>query len=170
MEAKTKNIIIGVSFSVVILILIGIIVFMIIDFNTIKGDKSKAKNAIIGRDEAIIRIGNKDINIAKGERVGILQEDILNNEYIVKYNDEIGKIDREDVIYYDINKFVKNNKYSLMVDVSKFNIVGQENDDNPNRNFNDEKEFELFLLNKDIQYVYIRLRWKRMGRTRNMVL
>ena len=163
MSAKTKNIIIISIFSVIIIALILGIIFVIIDANTIKGDQNNAINAIICKDDVTLKIDNKDIVVSKGERVKILQEDILNNKYVIKYNDKITKIDRENVIYYDIDKFDKNNRYSLMADVSKFNIVGKENDENPNRNFVDEKEFELFILNNDIQYVYIRLGGRGWG-------
>ena len=163
MEPKTKNIIIISVFSVVVLFLILAIIFIVIDFNTIKGNFENGINAVVSKDNTIIKIGNDEIQISKGERVKILQEDILNGIYVVKYNDKVGKINSENAMFYDANKFDKNSKYSLMTDVSSFNIVGQETDENPNRNFKDEKDFEIFVLENDIQYVYIRLGGRGWG-------
>ena len=163
MEPKTKNIIIISAFSAIVLLLILAIIFIIIDSNTIKGNMDNAINAVVSKDNTIIKIGNKEIELSKGERVKILQEDVLNGIYVVKYEDKIGKIESKNVLYYDINKFDKNSKYSIMTDVSSFNIMDKNSEDTTDRNFKDEKDFEIFLLENDIQYVYIRLGGRGWG-------
>lgn len=160
MEHKTRYVIGIVALSVITIALIIALVLVIVYFNTVKGNIDNGINAIVCVDGTILKAGRKELILEKGKRVKILQDDILNNIYLVKCDDVIGKVPKESVVYY---KNSGNKKYSLMVDVSQFNIVGKESEENPNRNFNNEEEFGLFMIENNIDYAYIRLGGRGWG-------
>ena len=160
MEHKTKYIVSIVLLTVTVITLIVTIIALVINYNKITGDMNLAKNAIISKDSVVLKVNRDEIILGKGERVSILKDDIINNEYLIKYGENVGRIEKNDVSYFLLNE---NEREPLMLDVSQFNIVGKESEDNPNRNFKSEKDFELFIINNNIQYVYIRLGGRGWG-------
>ena len=160
MEHKKGYIIGIIILAIVVVGLILALTVVIINNSLIKGDTNNAIHAVISKENVILKSGWDEIVLQKGDRVGIIKEDIINNTYTIKYGDKTGEVSKEDVKYFE---FDEDERESLMLDVSQFNIVGKESEDNPNKNFKDEKEFELFILNNNIQYVYIRLGGRGWG-------
>lgn len=148
-----------IALIAVIIALSVSIVILIINQNKITGNMNLAINGVISKQSAILKIDDDEIILTKGDRVSILRDDIINNEYLVKYNENVGKINKEAVSYFVLNE---NEREPLMLDVSQFNIA-EKGETDPDRTFQDEKEFELFILNNDIQYVYIRLGGRGWG-------
>jgi len=147
---KQKKIII--TTAILLLVLILLIILWLINANQKDMDITNAIHGVVlEKDADFLYQKNKTVKLTKGEHVYILQDDILNNQYLVKYNDKIGKINKEFVKYYQWNQ---QEKYSIMCDVSEFNT---DND------FQSAKEFEVFLLNSSINYVYIRLGGRGWG-------
>ena len=159
MEHKTKYIVSIVLLMVITVLLSISVIALIINYNKITGNMDLAVNGIVSK-EAVLKVNREEVLLGKGERVSIIKDDIINNEYTVKYNEQVGRIEKNAVSYFILDSKERN---PLMLDVSQFNIVGKESEDNPNKNFKDEKEFELFILNNDIQYVYIRLGGRGWG-------
>ena len=145
--------------SIAVIALIVTIVILVINFNKITGNMDLAINGVISKQSTILKLDNDEIILAKGERVSILKDDIINNEYLVKYNESVGKVNKDAVSYFTRNE---NEREPLMLDVSQFNIA-EKGEKDLDRAFQDEKEFELFILNNDIQYVYIRLGGRGWG-------
>ena len=96
--------------------------------------------------------------LSKGEQVYILDQFESNNIewYKVKVNGKInGYVRAENVQYYK----ELNSEKSLVVDISQFNI---------NKNFENMKDFEVFLLKNNINYVYIRAGGRGYGAKGNL--
>ncbi|MBP3255125.1 MAG: phosphotransferase [Clostridia bacterium] len=159
MEHKTKYIISIVLLAITVILLTVSVVALIINYNKITGNMNLAKNGIIVK-EAVLKVNRDEVILGKGERVSIIKDDIINNEYTIKYNEQIGRIEKDAVSYFVLDS---KEREPLMLDVSQFNIAGKESEENPNKNFQNEKDFELFVLNNDIQYVYIRLGGRGWG-------
>lgn len=160
MEHK-KGFIIGIIIlAVMVVALLLALIAVIINNNIIKGDMNNSIHAVISEDNVILKSGFDEIALSKGERVEIIKEDILNKTYTIKYGDKVGEISKDNVKYFE---FSENERESLMLDVSQFNIAGKESEENPNKNFQNERDFELFILNNNIQYVYIRLGGRGWG-------
>lgn len=142
-----KKLLIIFSIIIGILLIIGIII--IIELNAEKNtDVSNTIHGIVINDETEFKtsFGQKKI-LEKGTNVYILEE-INNNEqskfYKVKVNNRVGKILTDNVGYFIYDD---ENNYALMSDVSEFNIEAQ---------FYKAEDYELFLLENSINYVYIR--------------
>ncbi len=91
-----------------------------------------------------------------GENVYIVDElkDDLNNEwYKIKAKNKVGYVLKDKVKYYEFNA---EEEYVLMSDVSKFNIQFE--------HFKNTEEYEVFLLNSNINYVYIRAGGRGYGK------
>ena len=163
MESKTKyKIGIGILIFIIMALIVGMLtmVYFMIEQNKIKGDFESAIPAVVSSEKAIIKIDKKEIELSKGDRISILKDDIINDTYLVKYNNEIGTIQKDKILFY---QFDKDDKYSLMLDVSRFNIAEAESEVDSSKVFQNEKDFELFILNNNIQYVYIRLGGRGWG-------
>ena len=141
-NSKITIIILSIIVGLLVLTIAGGITYYIIEKNTIKGNLDNAIHAIV-MDNTNMKIRNKQeqISISKGSRVSIIEDDILNNKYLIKYEDKIGTISKDAISYY---KYDNTSKYSLMLDVSQFNIVGNESAENPNRNFQNKEENPSF--------------------------
>ena len=123
MESKTKYKIGIVILIVIVIALIAsllISIYFMIEQSKVKGDFNSAIPAVISSEKAVFKIDKENIELSKNERVSILKDDYINNEYLVKYNDKIGSIEKNNISYY---KFDENDRYSLMLDVSRFNIA-----------------------------------------------
>ena len=144
---------------VIFLFFILLIIFLFIKGSKKEIDVTNSIHGIVNKDNTeFIYKKNKLEILSKGERVYIIEVDILNQKYKVKYEDKIGTINVSDVSSFEFNT---DEKYSLMLDVSEFNKAS---------NFPSEKEFELFILNHHINYVYIRLGGRGWGEKRKLVL
>ncbi|MBR3614078.1 MAG: hypothetical protein IKL55_02740 [Clostridia bacterium] len=87
-------------------------------------------------------------NLDLGQNVYIVDEfkaEDGKHWYKLKANDKVGYVEKE---YVDTFKFIEDDGYVLMSDVSKFNLI--------NKNFKSSGEYGAFLLKYDINYVYIR--------------
>lgn len=87
-----------------------------------------------------------DLNL--GQNVYIIEEIKDEDGKIwckVKANDKVGYVEKENL---DTFKFVEEDGYVLMSDVSKFNVIYE--------HFETPGEYGAFLLKYDINYVYIR--------------
>jgi len=94
---------------------------------------------------------NDKFTLKRGEHVYIIEE--KDNNYKVKYNNRVGEIKKENIVKYSLNE--KKN-YTLMADVSGFNFKGG--------TFKEIEDFELFMLEHNINYVYIRLGGRGYGK------
>ena len=152
---------------IVLLIIFGVIFFVykIVDYKINNIDISNSIHGIIVKDGASLyrkpKISKwkhiRDLNI--GENVYIVGEfaDEENNEwYKVKNRDKAGYVLKNEVDYF---KFSKENGNCLMSDVSKFNIQF--------KHFENAQDYEVFLLNSDINYVYIRAGGRGYGEEGN---
>ena len=165
MEEKTKfKIGIGILVSIVIALVICVVatIIIIINLKKVTGNFESAIPAVISSEKAILKVDKEELEILKGDRISILKDDIINNTYLVSYNEKIGTINKDLVKYYE---FDENDKYSLMLDVSRFNIAEIGSSGDSSKNFQNEKDFELFILENDIQYVYIRLGGRGWGQS-----
>ena len=165
MESKTKYKIGIVILIVIVIALIAsllISIYFMIEQSKVKGDFNSAIPAVISSEKAVFKIDKENIELSKNERVSILKDDYINNEYLVKYNDKIGTIEKNNISYY---KFDENDRYSLMLDVSRFNIAEKGKEGDSSKNFQNEKDFEQFILKNNIQYVYIRLGGRGWGQS-----
>lgn len=150
------KVIIGIIISV---LLLGMIYFimLLIEKNT---DISQATHAIVMKENTEIKgsFWMKEY-LSPGTNVYLLEEinenDIL--YYKVKWKNRIGKIKAEDIAFF---KFDDQNEYALMSDVSKFN---------KNSSFTTTEEYEFFLLNTSINYVYIRAGGRGYGKARKFL-
>lgn len=94
-----------------------------------------------------------------GENVYILETvlDKTNKEwYKIKAKDKVGYVLKNKVKYYEFSD--KDGKV-LMSDVSKFNVIY--------KHFNNSEEYAAFILNNNINYVYIRLGGRGYGEEGN---
>lgn len=157
----------------IILIAISIIVICIMIFYFINKkrlemekntDVSNSIHAITIDENAVLYKKAKEsklqkiFNIEEGTNAYILEETINNkNEkwYKVKCNDRIGYVLSENLDYF----MPSDNEYVLMSDVSKFNIQF--------KHFENTKDYQLFLIKNDINYVYIRAGGRGYGEEGN---
>ena len=96
----------------------------------------------------------KIFDVEEGTDTYILEKIVNNNEswYKVKCNDRIGYILEENLDYFKPS----NAEYVLMSDVSKFNVQF--------KSFETSKDYKLFLIKNDINYVYIRAGGRGYGK------
>jgi GH25 family lysozyme M1 (1,4-beta-N-acetylmuramidase) len=87
-------------------------------------------------------------NLEKGENAYIVDEVIDKNNqtwYKVKIKDRVGYVKKEYINYYE---FSNESGKTLMSDVSKFNVIY--------KHFESPEDYEVFILESNINYVYIR--------------
>lgn len=144
---RTRRIAIVISFAVLaILIIYGLIygITRLVERNT---NVSDAINAVVMSDgQQLSGSFFYSHELEKGANVYILDSFIENGEimYKVKYDNHVGTISSKNIKYFsnDITS-----EYALMSDVSHFDTY---------KNFENENDFEVFILENDFQYVYIR--------------
>lgn len=94
----------------------------------------------------------------KGDNVYILEELIGDKEikwYKVKYGNRVGYVVQESLDYFEPS----DEEFVLMSDVSKFNVQY--------KHFENTKEYQIFLIENNIQYVYIRAGGRGYGEKGN---
>ncbi len=136
--------------AIIIIILIAIITIVGIKNNKLKSQLKNAEHGITIKDNVVMykksNEKGKNRNLEIGTDIYILEEVTSKtgkNLYKIKANDNIGYIEKADV-----GTFKKSEeKKSLMVDVSKFNMQN---------NFKTIGEFKAFIINNNIKYVYIK--------------
>ena len=144
---RTRRIIIVISFAVLaILIIYGLIfgITRLVERNT---NVSDAINAVVMSDgQQLSGSFFYSHELEKGANVYILDSFIENGEimYKVKYDNHVGTISSKNIKYFSSDT---TSEYALMSDVSHFLT---------NNYFETENDFEVFLLENDFQYVYIR--------------
>lgn len=116
------------------------------------------ENAVLYRKPKISKWKHiRDLNI--GENVYIVEEfvDEENQEwYKVKNRNKAGYVLKEKVDFYEFSEETEN---VLMSDVSKFNIQFE--------HFSSSQDYEVFILNSNINYVYIRAGGRGYGEEGN---
>ncbi len=148
----------GFFIGVSILLLIFLICFII---HILKKETplnlDSAMRGIICEDNIILAYEKKNsLTLNTGDLVYILQDNYLSDTYTISYEGHVGDISKNKIQHYD---FHSNEKYSLMVDVSEFNMRD---------NFSTSGEFALFVINHGINYVYMRLGGRGYGEKGNM--
>ncbi len=144
---RTRRMIIVISFAVLaILIIYGLIfgITRLVERNT---NVSDAINAVVMSDgQQLSGSFFYSHELEKGSNVYILDSFIENGEimYKVKYDNHVGTISSKNIKYFSSDT---TSEYALMSDVSHFDTY---------KNFENENDFEVFLLENDFQYVYIR--------------
>lgn len=153
-----------------IIIVIGALSIVLIILNItksyIKKQQEKLENCIhaivMEEDTKLYKNANNQSkvleNLRLGDRIYILKEysqEDGTNWYKVKFEDKNGYILQEDVDYYKQSK----DEMVLMSDVSKFNIQYE--------TIKDKNDYQRFLVQNDIQYVYIRAGGRGYGKEGN---
>jgi len=95
------------------------------------------------------------IELKRGTNVEITNTD-LEGTFEVIYNEQKGSINKSDLLYYTYNV---TDDYSLVCDVSAFNH---------NREYYTSGDFELYILENDINYAIIRLGGRGYGKNGTM--
>lgn len=156
-----KEKIIVVIIVLLFIILITTLVLIRLEEKRNNVDISNAIHGVIIEENVIFYrkpIESKWRDIRKfelGEFVFILETvvDEKNEEwYKVKAKNKVGYVLKSKVDYY---KFLDTDDKVLMSDVSKFNIIY--------KHFNNSEEYAAFILNSNINYVYIRLGGRGYG-------
>ena len=114
------------------------------------------KNAIIS-GESFMTYTSGEILVPNLSKVLLLNQN--NDEFTIEYNDIKGKIKKENVVYHEIDK---KSKYTLMLDVSQFNKGSKF------FSLDTEEDFGKFIINNNINYVYIRIGGRGYGRNGKM--
>lgn len=156
---------------IVIFLIIFIIILAIIGINSIiqyKINNIDVSNAIHGviikenvgfyRKPKISRWKHiRDVEIGENAYIVETIKDEENQEwYKVKIGDRVGYVLSQNVDYYE---FSNQDGMVLMSDVSKFNIQF--------KHFNSSNDYEVFILNSNINYVYIRAGGRGYGEEGN---
>lgn len=159
-----KRIILSVVI-IVFIILISILIYKMIDKKINDIDISNAIHGVVVYDNVGFYRKPKESkwkhrrDFELGENVYIVDEfkdDSNIDWYKIKAKDKVGYVLKNNVKYY---KFNDKNEYVLMSDVSKFNIQFE--------HFKNTEDYEVFLLNSNINYVYIRLGGRGYGEKGN---
>lgn len=117
-------------------------------------DVSNAIHGVIIEDETAFYKKPKESkwklirNLKKGQYAYIVEEVTDKKSvqwYKIKADDKVGYVKKENVAYYE---FSKNNRRTLMSDVSKFNVIYKD--------FTTSGEYAAFLAKCNINYAYIR--------------
>lgn len=149
----------GTIISIITIIFLAYIIKLQIEKNT---DISNAIHAIVVGNGTELKGSfgwRKSLN--NGENVYILSENIDKagtKYYKVKYENRVGKILADNVSYFE---FDKKNEYVLMSDVSKFNKGNQ---------FKTSQDYEYFIIQNSINYVYIRAGGRGYGKSGNFYI
>lgn len=147
---KLSSILIGLIGFILILGIIKLGIFTERKIEEHKSTKGTIHGIIVNDNITFDTIG-ENLTLNKGDNAYIYKEYEKNGKKYakIKSNGRIGEILAQDVYYYEKSE---NQEYSLMCDVSSFN----------KDTFKNENDFEYFLLKNKIQYVYIRMRRKRI--------
>ena len=150
-ENRIIRLIVYLIIICVVIFLINKLVVFIILSNEKNANTSNATIGIVLEDNTKMKSSFGDsFKLSRGEHISILEED--GNYYKVKYNNRVGKINKELIDYY---KFKNSKNYVLMADVSGFNFK--------EGTFKKIEDFELFIIENNISYVYIRLGGRGYG-------
>ena len=153
-----------ISISIVVIILLIIFIKKQIEYKINNIDISSAIHGVIVKEDVIfykkpkISKWKKISDVEIGEKAYIVEEftDEKNNWYKVKINDKVGYVLQENVDYF---KFSKDDGIKLMSDVSKFNIQF--------KHFKNINDYQVFILNSNINYAYIRAGGRGYGEEGN---
>ena len=149
-----KNNKITIIIASIILVVFLLILIIVITSNS----KSEQIPAIINSDntEFTIKESKDKLSLSRGSKVQIIKEN--NDNYLIEADNKQGFVNKDKITYFTFNF---EEKYSLVLDVSKFNIQ--------NKNLKDFVEFAKFIVDNKINYTYIRLCRQRLGLKRNYV-
>ena len=95
--------------------------------------------------------------LKRGNRVTIIE--IEEDGYLVEFNGKKEIVEKENIGYF---KFNKEEKYSLAIDVSEFNIDAKGITKTASC-FKDNIDFAEFIINNNINYAYIRIGGRGWG-------
>ena len=139
---------------IILLVIIGILISL---FSRKTLDLTNSLHAIICEDSVSFKDEkNKEITLHKGDLVDVIQDNFLSNSYMISFEEHVGEISKSSAKYY---KFHPHEKYSLMVDVSEFNMRD---------NFSTSADFAFFVIDNGINYVYMRIGGRGYGEKGNM--
>ena len=155
--------------KVVIVIFIILLILFIVIFSIYKKKEEEWNNidisnsihgVIINKNigfyrKPILSKWRKISNLDLGQNIYIIEETKDEDGKIwckIKAENKVGYVEKENV---DTFKFVEEDGYVLMSDVSKFNVIY--------KHFKNPGEYGAFLLKYDINYVYIRLGGRGYG-------
>lgn len=138
----------------IILIVFLLLLIIVISSNS----KTEQIPAIVNSKNTELSIkGSKEkIALSKGTKVSIIKEN--SDNYLIESDNKQGLVEKDKITYFTFNS---EEKYSLVLDVSKFNIE--------NKNLKDFVEFAKFIVDNKINYTYIRLCRQRLGLKRKYV-
>ena len=153
-----KDEIIRVAIMILILIIVSVI------FNTTSKYENNMINAVIVKEGTFLYKKKNENSKAKealdvGDNVTILKQTKDKNNtfwYKVEYGKSKGYILSENIDHYKFD----DDDYALMSDVSKFNIQYE--------TIKSTEDYERFLVQKDINYVYIRAGGRGYGTEGNL--
>ena len=156
-QSHKKLVITAMIIAAIILVaLIAFLSFFVYYYSILEEERnfdiSNAKSGLI-RDQVVMegKFGFKEI-IKIDNHVPLI-EDYTTEEskhvWKIKYNDRIGTIDYSAVDFYQMQE----DEYTLMSDVSEFN----------NKEFTSPEEYEYFLLDNKVNFVYIRMGGRGWG-------
>lgn len=156
-----KNKIVIAIFALIILCLIMFLIYMRRQYKIDNQDISGATHGIIIEGETPFY--RKPVeskwrlikNAQVGENAYIIEEVEDENGqkwYEVKIDKKVGYVKKETVKFFE---FSKDDERTLMSDVSKFNIMY--------KHFENAEAYETFIINNNINYVYIRLGGRGYG-------
>ena len=102
--------------------------------------------AIINSDSTEFKIKetSSTVSLSRGSKINILKEN--NDNFLIEYENKQGYIAKDKVTHFQFNS---KEDYSLVLDVSKFNIS--------NKSLTDYVDFAKFIVDNKINYTYIRL-------------
>ena len=118
-------------------------------------EKFTPKNGIVISDTIT---EEKNIELKRETRIKILENN--SDFYLIEVDGEKDTILKDDIYYFDFNK---EEKYSLAIDVSEFNIVGKKDKSSSGKIFKDNIEFAKFIIDNKINYAYIRVGGRGWG-------
>ena len=155
LKRKKENKIIRIVVYIIVICLVVFLINKLYVFIVLNNEKNtnidNATAGIVLEDDTKMKSSFGDtFKISRGEKVYILEE--KDNYYKVKYDNRIGKIKVDNVGYYKLDT---DKNRALMTDVSVFNFR--------EGTFKEIKDFELFVIENNIQYVYIRLGGRGYG-------
>lgn len=154
-KRKNENKIIRIVVCIIVICIAIFLINKLIVFIVLTSEKNaNIDNVTVGivlEDETKMKSSFGDsFKLSRGENVYILEE--KENYYKVKHNDRVGKINKDKVSYYKLNE---SKNYVLMADVSGFNFK--------EGTFKKYEDFELFIVENNIKFVYIRLGGRGYG-------
>lgn len=159
--------------KIVIVVLIFVLIILLISFIIYKKREEKWNNidvsnaihgVVINENVSFFRKPKiskwKKISDLKLGQLVYIVEEIIDKEnnvwYKVKSGDKVGFIEKKNASYFE---FLESDEKVLMSDVSKFNVIYKQ--------FETVGEYCAFLLNYDVNYVYIRAGGRGYGEKGN---